>query len=508
MHLPPPANDQIGLAARPIYALPFLAIAAMSIVYFGHLTRETGSAISSAPFLIAAFFIIAQFCISAGLAKKRERLIRQDKTSFAETRIDCLTGLANRKALMDLLADHSEEIDPSVPYSFLVILDLDRFKSINDGFGHQAGDALLKMLGGRLVAIGRDFDCRPFRLGGDEFALVIERRTLEAAKEICLAVRDSIVRPYKTSDFHAFVGCSLGVAKIERKLGASDVLRRADLAMYRAKKSTDSIALFDAAMLEAVERNADLSNRLRHALQNEVGLSAKLQMILARNKEMVSLEALFRWSDEKHGSVCADEAIEIARTNHLLDEISTFMVRSSIEPLRKFPGARLCLNVEATQLLDERFSIALLELVQSHAIETSRIQLEIRESDFVEFGEQMSCVLQKLHYSGFVIAVDNFGSSNASLTYLRKLGATELKFDQSVLENARETQNNSVMKAKVELAKSLGLCVTCKGIADEEDELIALATGCDYLQGFRYCRPDSSQIFTEFSGRPELKLIA
>lgn len=498
--------------ARAISARSILVLVTLAVIV-GLMPRPAQFAPSTIQYfmavLVLAVFTIAVLLFnSLDLAKKCAHLTNKREASLAEARVDCLTGLSNRKALVETLSDLL--IDCQIPEisSYAVILDLDRFKSINDGFGHQVGDRLLASLGGRLAAMEETPGFRAFRLGGDEFALVIVGRTLKAARTVCQAVRDTIVTPYTTDDFHAVVGCSIGIAAIEPGLSTTDVLRRADLAMYRAKKSSDAIAVFDAPMLETVQRNADLCSRLRLALRQKVGLSAKLQMILSRDKEMVALEALFRWSDEKHGSIPANEAIEIARANYLLDDITMFMVRSSIDALTSFPRARLCLNVEATQLLDDRFASALMRLVRSYNIESPRIQLEIRETDFVEFGLQMSAVLEELRDFGFLIAVDDFGSSNASLTYLRKLGVTELKFDQSVLKNARETLNSAVMKAKVELAKSLGLNVTCKGIVDQEDEIIALATGCDYLQGFRYCRPNSTQVFTEFFAKPALKLIA
>ena len=433
----------------------------------------------------AIIFVLS--LLHTDLRKQQSELSERATSALAEARSDSLTNLNNRKALVECLERKIHEQSYSQSCSSLVFMDLDHFKNVNDTLGHEAGDTLLEETAHRLLRAMPDHEC--FRLGGDEFAFILHGLGLEAAEQVCREVHQEVTRPYLLAGYPVSVGCSMGIAEFCHDLPPSVLMSRADHAMYKAKFSRTSIAKFDKVMLAAATRTADLTKKLREVLVSRTGISTKYQPVFDRGMNIVELEGLFRWHDRDYHAIDTREAIKIARQNHLLDQISLFVVERSQECLCVNPHLNLNINVEATQLLDRQFPDALVEKLQLTGIACSRLSLEIGESDLVTYGSKMARILAQLIDRGISITVDDFGSSNASLMRLRELGVSGIKFDPSILANARETGSNDLIKAKVSLGHSLGMSVTCKGISSDEDYRIAQSAGCDMYQGYRFGRP-------------------
>jgi len=431
------------------------------------------------------------------LSHLHHELKLREKRAVTEARTDPLSGLFNRKAIFEALDRKICDHKKSGTSSCLAMFDLNNFKNVNDTLGHERGDELLKLVAARLKSI-LPAD-RIFRLGGDEFAVILDGLTLQEAKEDCRNLHQRIAGTYTLSGTRAGIGCSIGVALIDGEFKASDLMRHADLAMYKAKESRTFVEVFDQRMRQEVERKSELSKRLELALQSGKDITLKYQPIFSREKHIVALEVYFRWHDNEYGAIPPREAVHVARLTQQIDTLSLFVVAQAIKVLDRFSGIKMCVNLEAMQILDTRFSEALDELIASSGMPHSSFQLEFDESEIVAYGPKIGSVLRGLADCGFTIAVDNFGSSTSSLTELRTLGVTAIKFDNSVLANARDTQNISLLRAKVQLAGALGMSATCKGIADHEDETIALQSGCDLLQGFKYGRPDNAGVFIDQS---------
>lgn len=415
-----------------------------------------------------------------GLLAEREEQARKD------ARLDPLTGLGNRKFLIEELDDRLEDNKVSNPTALLFI-DLDHFKRVNDTMGHRAGDQLIMAVAARI----RDaLPCAATaRLGGDEFAAIVELSTEQELAALCGILTKRLSAPFQVGDKEAFIGGSVGAAYLEPGLDAGDVMRRADVAMYRAKTTSSGYQVFDDRMIADVERRAELANALRKCLRGDAGLSAMFQAIVSPDGEMQALEALLRWQHETLGAVAPLEIISIAEETHLLNEVGLFMAIQASRAAAALPGIGICLNMRAVQLLDVRYAERLIRIAVDNNIPAGQLCLEIKEPDFVERGNEIAPVLARLREAGMRIAVDDFGSSTSSLAHLKHLGVTTLKLDPSVMKNAQEVGSIAVMRAKVSLAKALGMTVVCEGVHSPADEEAAVQAGCDLLQGFRYSQP-------------------
>jgi len=420
-----------------------------------------------------------------------------ERKAFTEARTDPLSGLPNRKAVIEALNRMISNFGRDGAASYFAIFDLNNFKNVNDTLGHEMGDELLAQVAERLRTLFPPHHI--FRLGGDEFALLFEQCKLSEAEDKCRRLHNNIAGSYMLGETFAGIGCSLGLAQVEDGLTASDLMRRADHAMYKAKKSRTFIETFDQNMLQELERKSELTSRLRSSLVDGVGISLKYQPIFSREKDIVALEVYFRWYDNELGEVPPREAVQIARLTQQIDSLSLFVAGEAIKLMKQVHGIKMCINVEAMQILDTRFAEALEKLIIANGMRSSSFQLEIDESEIVAYSTKVMSVLRGLADSGFTIAVDNYGSSTSSLTELHSMGVTAIKLDNSLLHNARDTKSISILRAKVHLASTLGIKVTCKGICDQEDESIALQSGCDFLQGFRYGRPDCAGSFLDQS---------
>ncbi|MEE1877695.1 EAL domain-containing protein [Altererythrobacter litoralis] len=439
----------------------------------------------------ATIFVLS--LLHADLKKFYAQLADRERFARREARLDGLTELANRKALYEDLASITETTSSAEP-GCLAILDLDEFKNVNDMLGHGIGDHLLIEVASRLrCALPQN--SWAYRLGGDEFAIIFHGYGLGEAKQACEKIREELTRDYFVAGLHAAVGCSVGAAEIKAGGSLSEVMRRSDLAMYEAKSEGNGVAVFDDRMERELSRSTELTVRLRESLENKVDISTKFQPIFNREMELVSLEGLFRWCDREFGEVPACEAIQIAKKSRLLNHISLFVAQIACDQVGRLDRIRLCLNLEVVQLFDANFMKELSEMIHASSIGAARVQLEFSERDLVDYWDKIKLPLHGLVEQGFLVAVDDFGSSNASLTRLASLGVSGVKLDPSVLRFAQESGNISVMRAKTNLAHSLGMSVTCNGISTAEEEDIAHQSGCDFLQGYRLGRPHPLGVF-------------
>lgn len=431
-----------------------------------------------------------------GLLAEREEQARKD------ARLDPLTGLGNRKFLIEELEDRLEG-DPVITPMALLFVDLDHFKRVNDTMGHRAGDQLIMAVAARIRETLSG--AATARLGGDEFAAIVELAEGQELSPICETLTRRLSAPFRVGENEAFIGGSVGAAFLEQGLDAGDVMRRADVAMYRAKTTSSGYQVFDDPMIADVERRAELANALRKCLRGDEGLSAMYQAIVSPDGEMQALEALLRWQHETLGPVAPLEIISIAEETHLLNEVGLFMAQQAYRAAVSLPGIGICLNMRAVQLLDARYGESLIRIAVENDIPAGQLCLEIREHDFVERGNEIAPVLARLRDAGFRVAVDDFGSSTSSLAHLKALGVTTLKLDPSVLKNAQEVGSIAIMRAKVSLAKALGMTVVCEGVHSPLDEAAAVQAGCDLLQGFRYSQP---AVLSNFLAQREKVVLA
>lgn len=455
---------------------------------------------------VASMFVLS--LLHADLRKLYAALSDATHAAQDEARRDPLTGGQNRKAFVErvatLIVDGDDRLDRC-----LVFVDLDHFKQVNDRLGHEAGDVVLREAFGRIAEMVGTTAL--YRLSGDEFAIVIEGAGVTLTQGICHDIRAKVGQPYSVGDRACSIGCSLGIVALDNQSvdSASDAMRKADVAMYKAKSARSGVEVFDRRMLEQSARRTALGERLRTALLRDADIKTHFQTIVRPDGSAVAAEALIRWTDAEFGEIAPDEAISIAKEFRSLDQLSLHVVERACAAARELPDLLLSINLEASQLFDTQFVCDLESILKRERIPNERFIIEIGESDIAAHGNSIATLLVALVDAGFALAVDNFGSSTASLTFLAKLGVSHVKVDRSVMRDARETGSIAVITAKIQLARSLGMMVTCEAIGDAEDEQIALQARSDFLQGYYYCLPQPlAGIAEDLAGRARFRQTA
>lgn len=430
--------------------------------------------------------LLVMSLLHGDLQNMYRKLVEAEERAQDAARRDELTGLGNRKFLFEKL-EHYVGLPEQSGSTVLLLVDLDHFKRVNDTLGHAAGDQLIKVVAERLKSIAHDAEI--VRLGGDEFALIVETRDRDALVTLCDRIVASLSLVIRLAQGDCFISGSVGAAYLEDGLGVSELMRRADLAMYKAKSEVRGARIYDQEMSDEAYRRASLATALCKSLETGEGLATHYQRIVTPAGELHAIEALLRWKHSEFGEVPVREIISVAEERHLINEVGLFVAREVCQAAKAFPEAIVCFNVAAIQLLDLNFSTDLIDILAKNGVSPAQIQIEMREREFVERAREIGPTFEHLAGAGFHLAVDDFGSSISSLSQLQKLGVTVVKLDHNVLEDAREMASIAVIQAKVGLARSLGMIVICEGVNDEIDEATAIQSGCDFLQGYRYGRP-------------------
>jgi diguanylate cyclase (GGDEF)-like protein len=436
------------------------------------------------------------------IAVRRLAIITAHQRHLAN--VDPLTGLANRKALIAEVtaaaANHAHRAvqgDPARGFA-LLLLDLDRFKHVNDALGHEVGDRLLIAVGDRLAAAARPGDLVA-RLGGDEFAIVVKRLdTPGQARDLAERVENALVNPVVLDGLPLDVGGSIGVAIFpEHGSDFATLLRRADVAMYSAKHSGDGIAIYSAESDQNSPQRLSLLGDLRAALASADGggLSLAYQpQVEITTGSVVGIEALLRWDHPVRGPVSPDEIIKVAEPSSVMRLLTKWVLAQAIERVARWAedGVRLrvAVNVSVRDLHSGEIVEQIEELLRRHGVSPRQLQLEITESALMADPNRVVATLTKLHQLGISIALDDFGTGYSSLQHLRRLPLSEVKIDRSfVVGMAEDADDRAIVRSIIELAGALGLRVVAEGVEDERAWRLLHAAGCDVGQGWFYAKP-------------------
>jgi diguanylate cyclase (GGDEF)-like protein len=413
---------------------------------------------------------------------------------------DQLTGLANRALLEDRLDQALTRYRRSGEQVALLMLDLDRFKQVNDTLGHNAGDRLVQQVGERLKALLRETDTVA-RIGGDEFAIVQVSPKGEAdVRRLCERIITTIREPFGIGEREARVGVSIGAVFASREVAeASELLRKADITMYRAKEAgRDCFRIFTEAMDADVQRRDRIESSLRAALADDDGLTLHYQPVMGPRGEVVGVEGLLRWEDPLLGKVSPAEAVPIAEECGLIGALGDVALRTACAAARRWPGLSIALNLSPLQFRDPDFASRVRGVVARNGLDCAQFELEITESLFIEHGALCEAAVRQLRSDGFRVALDDFGTGYSSLSYLRRFPVDKIKLHPSFIDSAARDQSIAIIRAAVTLGHAMGLEVVAEGISTPEEEQIALEAGCDALQGHLYApalAPDALDLF-------------
>jgi len=414
---------------------------------------------------------------------------------------DPLTSLPNRTLLMDRL-DHAIAASKRDGTRLaLLILDLDRFKEINDTLGHAVGDSLLVAVGQTLSAPLRASDTVA-RLGGDEFAVLLPSVSdFDQAREVAARIAKAAHQPFQVEDLMLDVGVSIGVAVYpEHGENAADLMRGADVAMYMAKRDATTVAVYDEDRDHNSVRNLSMGGELRQALdEDELVLYYQPQIEIATGR-LAGVEALVRWNHPRYGLVPPIEFITLAEQSGLIGPLTRWILRNALDHLGGWQKAGyrigMAVNLSPRNLLEEDLAGAVAQLMDRHGIEPGSLTMEITEDAIMTDPDRAVAAVGHLRACSARISVDDFGTGHSSLAYLTALPVDELKIDKSFVLNMAEKSSDAVIvRSLVELAHDLGLSVVAEGIETEPALEALRRLGCDIGQGYHLGRPMRREAF-------------
>lgn len=406
---------------------------------------------------------------------------------------DTLTGLPNRALFEDRLRRALLTASHETARVALLYLDIDRFKHVNDTLGHPAGDELVRQTARRLQQTIREVDTVA-RLGGDEFALiVIDIRDIRATEDIADRILQTLQEPFKLIDDQVFVSASIGIAlSTGSDANADDLLRKADIALYEAKKTgRGRYQVFAGDMDDLLLRKRKVESELRKALNGGTGIKLAYQPIFAADgKTILGAEALIRWAHEVHGALPPAQFIAIAEERGMIGQLGEWVL---LEACRFAIGTELpwvAVNVSPLQLRDAGFADQVASILAETGLAPRRLQLEITENVLLENNDTVRTVLAALRQSGIGIVLDDFGTGYSSLSYLRRYAIDKLKIDRSFVRLVDGDGNSApIVKALIDLASALNVAVTAEGVETEGQMAQLVGMGCQQLQGYLLSPP-------------------
>ncbi|MER8895714.1 EAL domain-containing protein [Mesorhizobium sp. M0676] len=448
----------------------------------------------ASPALALAALVAAS--VLAFLLRRLRRASSALQTSQAQAQYlafhDTLTGLPNRALFEDrlrraLLTSGNES------KVALLYLDLDRFKHVNDTLGHPAGDELVRQTAARLQHTVRDVDTVA-RLGGDEFAVIlIDVRDVRNAEDISERVLQKLQEPFKLMDDQVFVSASIGIAlSTGPDADADDLLRKADIALYEAKKNgRGRYQVFAGDMDDLLLRKRKVESELRSALNGGTGIKLAYQPVFASDgKTIVGAEALIRWAHEVHGALPAAQFIAIAEERGMIGQLGAWALLEACHFAVKTKLPWLAVNVSPLQLRDAGFAEEVASILAETGLAPKRLQLEITENVLLENNDTTRAALAALRQSGVGIVLDDFGTGYSSLSYLRRHAIDKLKIDRSFVRLLDGDGNSgAIVKALIDLAGALKVEVTAEGVETEVQKALLVAMGCQQLQGYLLSPP-------------------
>lgn len=414
---------------------------------------------------------------------------------------DPLTELPNRNALYEQL----NELLPGSDKRFaLLLIDLDGFKEINDTLGLNSGDMLLRKVGERLKNTIEPEDLLVY-LGGDEYSIVFRSESgkdavmLRAHKfMMCLA------EPFQLEEIQVQVDASAGLVMAPEHGGdCSELLRHADVALNKARKTNTDVILYQGEMDIHNPRNLQLVSELSHAIENnELELYYQPKIFLKDNS-VSGVEALIRWNHPEYGFLCPDEFIPQAENSSVITPLTLWVIREALEQCRRWRNENVVLgiavNISARNLMDQQLPEQIAQLVKQCGVQAHCLELEVTESAIIADTQRAEKILSDLHNSGFNISIDDFGTGYTSIGHLKNLPVSTLKIDRAFISHMEENDDDAVITHSViRLAHNLGMTVVAEGVEDYETLLTLKSISCDYAQGFYVCKPIPALEFVEW----------
>jgi diguanylate cyclase (GGDEF)-like protein len=407
---------------------------------------------------------------------------------------DSLTSLPNRV----LLKDRVEQVIGSRSHAdescVLALIDLDRFKEINDTFGHHAGDDVLKQSATRIAGLLRKSDTVA-RLGGDEFALLLTDTKIPEAIAVVERIVQEITRSFECEGHSISLGASVGLAGYpEDGENHEQLLKRADIAMYSAKSSGGGVKAYTPVMDEDYITGLTLISDLRMALEQGQFFAVYQPKMDIQTGELSGVESLIRWMHPQRGLVHPNDFIPLAERSGLIFQMTQWVLRESIRQvadwMKKGMQIPVAVNLSPKNLIEDGLHEAILGFLKEFDVPAKLLALEITENSVIDDPLRATEILNRLHDVGIEIAIDDFGTGNSSLAQLRRMPVSVIKVDQSFVQHMmKNTSDATIVKATINMAHDLGLKVVAEGVEDTRTLRQLRDLGCDIAQGFLLAKP-------------------
>jgi diguanylate cyclase (GGDEF)-like protein len=450
-------------------------------------------------------------CISRDISDRR----RMEERLHHLARTDHLTTLPNRFQLDERIANGLAQSRREGSLLAMLMIDIDRFKKINDTLGHGGGDELLKLVGSTLKTCIRECDTVA-RWGGDEFVLLLpglqdSNIALAIANRCLIAMKQPFVVDGQILHTSASIGICLSP---DSSAGADMLLENADTAMYKAKaRGGDCIIMYSPDMSAGARRRLLMENELFHAIERNELLLHYQPLISAKTGRLTGVEALIRWQHPDYGLVSPGEFIPIAEETGLIDTIGEWVLRTACTQMndwysRGLPKISISVNLSSRQLRQESLASTIKKVLKDTSFDSKNLELELTESFLMDDLSRSKSILAELKSLGVTIALDDFGTGYSSLSYLKGFALDTLKIDRTfIAELTTSEATASIVRATIGLAKGLCLKTVAEGVETREQADFLVKQGCDVLQGFLFARPMVPEAFFSFANAPRKNLL-
>jgi diguanylate cyclase len=441
---------------------------------------------------IVGFLVLAAFTLNLRNVRRRVEY---------QTLHDELTGLPNRTLLHDRTGQALASARRSGVTTAVLLIDLDRFREINDTLGHGIGDAVITTLAQRLQDRFRDSDTLA-RLGGDEFAVLLTNLSgLHAAREVAAEILLIIQKPIEIEELSLDVEASIGIAVApDHGASADDLVQRADVALYVAKSNHTGYAMYEAHADEYSPERLAVLGDLRRAISEDALVLHYQPKIGLGNGITTGVEALVRWNHPSRGLIPPDEFIPLAERTSLIEPLTDWVLKTAMTQARRWSEDGLTLpiaiNISARSLIDQDFATRVHHLLAETGVSPDLIELEVTESAIMTDPIRARYVLEQLHDLDLRLAIDDFGTGYSSLAYLRDLPIDVLKIDQLFIRDMlTRPADHVIVRSVIELARNLGLETVAEGVEDADTAADLAANGCTVGQGYFWSRPLTAEAF-------------
>ncbi|MEI2734431.1 MAG: bifunctional diguanylate cyclase/phosphodiesterase [Rhodoblastus sp.] len=463
--------------------------------------RPGESLVESVAWMLIAFALFFATFTVARARRVTEEAAEDEAQSFEAVGQDPLTGLPNRALFTRLLESEIERVKRTVNEHGAAVfyLDCDRFQEINQSCGRETGDKLIVALAHRLGNLLRAAG-RLARFDGDDFAIVqTDVVGPRDAEMLARRIIDAVAEPFEIDERRIYIGLSIGIALCPQDAdSAAELMRRADVALYRAKnEGRNRYCFFEQKLGEQMRMRKVVEDDLRTAIETGALVLQYQPIMDISGKRMVGVESLVRWPHPVHGLISPANFITLAEECDLILPLGEWVLRRALADMRLWPGLKVAVNVSAVQFRQKDFGDLIERLLKETAIEPERLELELTESVLLSDADAAEDAMINLRAMGIRLALDDFGTGYSSLIYLRRFAFDKIKIDKTFLESLETAGEGAIIvHSIVHLGRALGLTVTAEGVESADQHRFLQALGCHELQGYLFSKPVSAADIT------------